>query len=113
MSSDHEVGSGRPPKRTRWKKGQSGNRGRRKARRDATTAEIIDKLFLLPIDIIMQGKTKRVSSRKTRIPPSDDSRPPSNLTTTFLPATGDRPDSGGIGSFMAGVAFLNGLVTKD
>jgi hypothetical protein len=28
------------------------------------------------------------------------------LTTTFLPATGDRPDSGSIGSFMAGVAFL-------
>ena len=32
--------------------------------------------------------------------------PPSNLTTTFLPATGDRPGSGSVGSFMAGVAFL-------
>jgi hypothetical protein len=29
-----------------------------------------------------------------------------NLTTTFLPATGDRPGSGSIGSVMAGVAFL-------
>jgi hypothetical protein len=39
--------------------------------------------------------------------PAVRSRPPSNLTTTFLPATGDRPGSGSIGSFMAGVAFLN------
>ena len=45
-------------------------------------------------------------SRKVKIPPSEESRPPSNLTTTFLPATGDRPASGSIGSFMAGVAFL-------
>jgi hypothetical protein len=51
MSGDYEVGFGRPPKRTRWKKGQSGNRGRRKARRAATTAEIIDKLLLGPINI--------------------------------------------------------------
>jgi hypothetical protein len=40
------------------------------------------------------------------IPPSDDSRPPSNLATIVLPETGDRPGSGSIGSFMAGVAFL-------
>jgi hypothetical protein len=39
--------------------------------------------------------------RKTRIPPSDASRPPSKVTITLLPATGDRPDSGSIGSFMA------------
>jgi hypothetical protein len=44
--------------------------------------------------------------RKTSIPPSDDSRPPSNLATIVSPETGDGPGSGGIGSFMAGVAFL-------
>jgi len=61
MSSGYEVGFGRPPKRTRWKKGQSGNRGRRKVRRAATTAEIIDKLLLSPIDITENGKPRRVT----------------------------------------------------
>ena len=42
-------------------------------------------------------------SRKTRMPPSDDNRPPSNLATTDLSATGDSPGSGGIRSIMAGV----------
>ncbi len=45
---------------------------------------------------------QRVNSRT---PPSDDSRPPSNLATTVLPETGDRPGSGSIGSLMAGVAL--------
>jgi hypothetical protein len=62
MSSDYEVGFGRPPKRTRWKKGQSGNRGRRKARRAATTAEMIDKLLLSRIDITVNGKARRVAT---------------------------------------------------
>ena len=38
--------------------------------------------------------------------PSDDNRPPSNLATTVLLETGDRPGSGSIGSFMAGVDSL-------
>ena len=46
------------------------------------------------------------TSRNARMPPSDDNSPPSNLTTTGLPPAGDRPDSGSIGSFMAGVAQL-------
>src|SRR5260370_28932306 len=46
------------------------------------------------------------TSRNARIPPSDDSRPPSNLTTTGLPLTDDKPGSGSIESFMAGVGFL-------
>ena len=62
MSGNYEVGSGRPPKRTQWKKGQSGNRGRRKARRAATTAEIINKLLLAPVDITENGKTRRVTT---------------------------------------------------
>ena len=56
----------------------------------------------------MRSATRRrcSTSRKTKIPPSDDSRPPSNLATIVLPETGDRPGSGSIGSFMAGVVFL-------
>src|SRR3954447_20653352 len=44
------------------------------------------------------------TSRSASTPPSDDNSPPSNLATTVLPATDDRPGSGSIGSFMAGGA---------
>jgi Family of unknown function (DUF5681) len=62
MSHDYEVGFGRPPKPTRWKKGRSGNRGRRKVHRAATTAEIIDKLLLAPVDITENGNGRRVTT---------------------------------------------------
>src|SRR4051812_49484412 len=42
------------------------------------------------------------TSRSASTPPLDDNSPPSNLATTDLPDTGDRPGSGSIGSFMAG-----------
>ena len=45
-------------------------------------------------------------SRNANTPPSDDSSPASNLTTTGLPEMEDRPGSGSIGSTMAGVARL-------
>jgi Family of unknown function (DUF5681) len=61
MTGDDEVGFGRPPKRTRWKKGESGNPGRRRARRAATTAEIVEKLLLAPIHIIENGNARRVT----------------------------------------------------
>ncbi len=45
------------------------------------------------------------TSRKARTPPSDESRPPSNLVTIVLPETGDdKPCSGSIESIMAGGA---------
>src|SRR5208282_3806268 len=44
------------------------------------------------------------TSRKTKMPASDDSSPPSNLAITVLPPTGDRPGSGSIESVMAGMA---------
>jgi hypothetical protein len=62
MSDDYEIGSGRPPKRSQWKKGQSGNRGRRKARRVATTDEIINTLLLAPVVITENGKKRRVTT---------------------------------------------------
>src|SRR5271165_627753 len=46
------------------------------------------------------------TSRNARTPPSDDNKPPSNLTSTRLPETGDNPGNGNIGSFMAGAASL-------
>jgi Family of unknown function (DUF5681) len=61
MAGEYEVGFGRPPKRTRWKKGQSGNPGRRRSRRFATTAEIIEKLLLAPIEIIENGDARRTT----------------------------------------------------
>jgi len=39
-------------------------------------------------------------------PPSDDSRPPSNLATIVLPETGDKPASGSIELNIAGVVYL-------
>src|SRR5271169_6733634 len=60
----------------------------------------------------MRSATRRRPSisRKVKIPPSDDRRPPSNLAITFLPETDDRPGNGNIGSFMAGVAFTESRV---
>src|SRR5215207_7508559 len=48
------------------------------------------------------------SSRSANTPPSDDNSPPSNLATTALPATGDSPGSGSVGSVMAGWPRRNG-----
>jgi hypothetical protein len=59
----YEVGYGRPPKETRWKKGQSGNAGP-KQRRPASvaTVEIIDRLFGEPVEIVENGVAREVSS---------------------------------------------------
>src|SRR5256886_14512769 len=41
------------------------------------------------------------TSRRIRTPPSDDNKPPSNVATTDLPQTGDRPGNGSIELIMA------------
>jgi hypothetical protein len=71
MSSGHDVGFGRPPKRTRLKKGPSGNRGRRKQRRLVTNAELLDELLLAPVDITENESRRRVT-RLMRITGSVD-----------------------------------------
>src|SRR2546425_12266392 len=43
------------------------------------------------------------TSRSIRTPPSDDNKPPSNVATTDLPQTGDRPGNGSIELIMADV----------
>ena len=59
----YEVGYGRPPKETRWKKGQSGNAGRKKRRPASVgTVEIVDRLFGEPIEIVENGVVRKVST---------------------------------------------------
>jgi hypothetical protein len=58
---DGEVGYGRPPKSTQWKKGQCGNPKRQYKRVAKGTLAIIDAMFAEQIDIIENGVPRRVS----------------------------------------------------
>ena len=59
---DYEVGYQRPPKRSRWKKGQCGNPDRKYPNRRPSVLEFIDKLLLRPIEVVEKGETKRVTA---------------------------------------------------
>jgi hypothetical protein len=59
---DDTIGYGRPPKQTRWKKGQSGNPNRRYPARSKGTVEMIDRFFLKPVEITVNGVDKKVST---------------------------------------------------
>jgi hypothetical protein len=54
-TKDYEIGRGRPPKATQWKKGQSANPGGRSSRRSVDDAETIDKLLLTPVKVTVNG----------------------------------------------------------
>ena len=58
----YKVGYGRPPKETRWKKGQSGNAGPKKRKSAVATVKIIDRLFRKPVDIVENEIVRRVST---------------------------------------------------
>jgi hypothetical protein len=60
QQDDDDVGYGRPPKKTRWKKGQSGNLRRQSPARSKSTVELIDKFFLRPVEITLGGETQNV-----------------------------------------------------
>jgi hypothetical protein len=60
MRDDYEVGYKRPPKRTRWKKGESGNRNRRRSRRPFRLIEVIDKLLLTPVTVTENGLSSQM-----------------------------------------------------
>ena len=62
QQDDDDVGYGRPPKRTRWKKGQSGNPGRQYPAHSKSTVEMIDKFFLKPVEVTVDGETKVIST---------------------------------------------------
>src|ERR1700733_736312 len=57
-----ETGYGKPPKHSRWKDGESGNKQRRYPKRVETTIELIDKLLLKPVEITVGEKSRRVTT---------------------------------------------------
>jgi Family of unknown function (DUF5681) len=60
QQDDDGVGYGRPPKKTRWEKGQSGNPRRQYPARSKSTVELIDKFFLRPVEVTLGGETQNV-----------------------------------------------------
>ena len=61
-SKDYEIGRGRPPKASQWKKGKSPNPGGRSSPRPTGLLEMIDKLLLTSIRITRDGVSKRVTT---------------------------------------------------
>ena len=61
-SKDYEIGRGRPPKATQWKKGKSANPGGRSSPRPAGLLEMIDELLLTSVKITRDGVSKRVTT---------------------------------------------------
>ena len=58
----YEIGRGRPPKATQWKKGKSANPGGRSSARPTGLLEMIDKLLLTSVKITRDGVSKRVTT---------------------------------------------------
>ena len=59
-ASNYPVGRGRPPRKSRWKKGQSGN-PRRKSRNSVETAgAMMDRLLSVQITITVNGQPQSV-----------------------------------------------------
>ena len=57
-----EIGRGRPPKATQWKKGESPNPGGLSSPRPTGLLEMIDKLLLTHVKITRDGVSKRVTT---------------------------------------------------
>ena len=67
---DYEIGRGKPPKHTRWKKGQSGNPRGRPKERSQKKRDLIDELEeegAEQIPVHENGKAKMMSKRKAFI----------------------------------------------
>ena len=58
----YEIGRGRPPKATQWKKGKSANPGGRSSPRPTGLLEMIDELLLTSVKITRDGESKRVTT---------------------------------------------------
>jgi Family of unknown function (DUF5681) len=61
-TKDNEIGRGRPPKATQWKKGQSANPGGRSSPRPTGLLEMIDKLLLMSVKVTRDGEPKWVTT---------------------------------------------------
>jgi hypothetical protein len=61
-SKDYEIGHGRPPKASQWKKGKSPNPGGQSSPRPTGILEMIDNLLLTPVKITRDGEPKRVTT---------------------------------------------------
>jgi hypothetical protein len=59
-SDDDGVGYGRPPRKYRWSKGQSGNPRNRRPQRTESALEMIDRLLVEPISVTRNGDTKKI-----------------------------------------------------
>jgi hypothetical protein len=59
---DDEVGYGRPPKRTRFRKNKSSNRNRQYRKRSERRAEMMTRILLKPVDITVSGERKRITA---------------------------------------------------
>jgi hypothetical protein len=60
MKIPPEVGYCRPPKRTRWQKGQCGNPKRIRKQNPKPVVDVIDEFFAGEIDIVENGISRRV-----------------------------------------------------
>jgi hypothetical protein len=58
----YEIGRGRPPKATQWKKEKSANPGGRSSPRPIGLLEMIDKLLLTSVKITRDGEPKSVTT---------------------------------------------------
>jgi Family of unknown function (DUF5681) len=61
-ASDDKVGYKRPPSRTRWRKGQSGNPQGLKRKGAETTLAMIDRLLVTTVPIALNGHRRRVTA---------------------------------------------------
>ena len=58
----YEIGYRRPPKHTRWKKGQCGNPNRIRNRSPKPAVQMIDEIFASKIDIIEKDMSRPVTA---------------------------------------------------
>ena len=58
----YEIGRGRAPKATQWKKGKSANPGGRSSARPIGLLEMIDNLLLTSVKITRDGEPKWVTT---------------------------------------------------
>jgi hypothetical protein len=59
---DQKVGYGRPPRETRWKKGQSGNPRGKPPQPAENVVDLVDRLLLSQVKLTLNGEVKNVTA---------------------------------------------------